>query len=125
MRRNQRRSRIGLACMVSVSSLALLTVNGSALFGQALLRGDISLAQRQETPTYAKDIAPILQRSCLACHRLGGLAPMSLETYAEVRPWAPVIKDRVEKRIMPPWHLDKTVGIQDYRNDISLSDSEI
>jgi hypothetical protein len=50
---------------------------------------------------------------------------MSLLTYQDARPWARAIKDRVEKRIMPPWHLDKTVGIQAFKNDFSLSDAEI
>jgi hypothetical protein len=50
---------------------------------------------------------------------------MSLLTYEEARPWAPLIKDRVVRRIMPPWHLDKTVGIQDFKDDISLSDEQI
>src|SRR5690606_37649552 len=51
--------------------------------------------------------------------------PMALRTYEEVRPWAPLIKDRVAKRIMPPWPLDKTIGIQDFKNDISLTDEQI
>jgi hypothetical protein len=50
---------------------------------------------------------------------------MALRTYEEVRPWAPLIKDRVVKRVMPPWPLDKTIGIQDFKNDISLTDEQI
>ena len=50
---------------------------------------------------------------------------MSLVTYEETRPWAKAIKERVVTRQMPPWHLDKTVGIQDFQNDISLSDGQI
>jgi hypothetical protein len=53
------------------------------------------------------------------------MAPMSLMTYAEVRPWARAIRTNVSQRVMPPWHLDKTVGIQEYQNDISLSDAQI
>jgi len=53
------------------------------------------------------------------------MAPMSLTSYEEVRPWAQVIRKRVEDRIMPPWHLDRNAGIRDYKNDISLSDAEI
>src|SRR5579863_8008935 len=75
--------------------------------------------------TFAKDIAPILQRSCQSCHHPGTSAPMSLMTYEETRPWARSIKQRVALREMPPWHLDKTVGLRNYKNDISLSDSEI
>ncbi len=77
------------------------------------------------TVTFTKDIAPIFQRSCQSCHHQGTSAPMSLVTYSEVRPWARSIKERVTRRDMPPWHLDKTVGIRHYKNDRSLSDAEI
>ena len=75
--------------------------------------------------TFSRDVAPILQRSCQHCHQPTGIAPMSLLTYREVRPWARSIRDRVERRLMPPWHLDTTVGIQDFKNDISLTQEEI
>jgi hypothetical protein len=78
-----------------------------------------------ETPTFAKDVAPIFQKSCQTCHHQGTSAPMSLVTYDEVRPWARSIRQRVAARDMPPWHLDKTVGIRHYKNDRSLSDAEI
>src|SRR5580700_9399250 len=77
------------------------------------------------SPTFAKDVAPILQASCQNCHRDGSMAPMSLVTYEETRPWAKAIKQRVVTRNMPPWHLDKTVGIQQFQNDMSLSDAQI
>lgn len=75
--------------------------------------------------TFTKDIAPIFQEKCQACHRADSMAPMSLVTYEEARPWAKGIRERVIKREMPPWHIDKTVGIQDFKNDRSLSDREI
>jgi hypothetical protein len=75
--------------------------------------------------TFSKDIAPIFQKSCQTCHRPGTAVPMSLTTYAEVRPWARAIRTRVLKREMPPWHLDKATGIRRYKNDISLSDEAI
>ena len=78
-----------------------------------------------EPVTFARDVAPILQEKCQICHRAGEMAPMSLMTYQETRPWARTIKDRVVAREMPPWYLDKTVGIQEYKNDISLSDEQI
>ena len=76
-------------------------------------------------PTFAKDIAPIFQKACQSCHHPGTSAPMSLTTYDEVRPWARSIQQRVVNRDMPPWHLDKTVGIRHYKNDRSLRDDEI
>jgi hypothetical protein len=75
--------------------------------------------------TFAKDVAPIFEKSCMSCHHQGTMAPMSLMTYAEARPWAKSIKERVVRRDMPPWHLDKTVGIRQYKNDRSLSDDDI
>src|SRR2546428_481464 len=75
--------------------------------------------------TFTKDIAPILQEKCQACHRPDSMAPMSLVTYEDVRPWAKAIRERVITRQMPPWHIDKTVGIQKFKNDRSLSDAQI
>ena len=75
--------------------------------------------------TFTKDIAPILQRSCQNCHRPGAMAPMSLLTYEEVRPWARAIKRRTSPREMPPWFIEKNVGIQKFKDDPSLSDAEI
>ena len=76
-------------------------------------------------PTFTRDIAPIFQEKCEACHRPDSIAPMSLRTYQEVRPWARSIRARVEARQMPPWHIDKTVGIQEFKNDRSLNDLQI
>ena len=78
-----------------------------------------------DPPTYSKDVAPILQQTCIRCHSEGGVAPMPLTTYEEVRQFATLIKDRVVRRIMPPYHADATIGIQDYKNDIRLSKEEI
>jgi hypothetical protein len=77
------------------------------------------------SPTFTRDVAPIFQKSCQTCHHPGTSAPMSLVTYDEVRPWARSIRQRVANRDMPPWHLDKTVGIRHYKNDRSLNDDEI
>ncbi|HWE53041.1 MAG TPA: cytochrome c [Bryobacteraceae bacterium] len=83
------------------------------------------LTSAPKTVTYTKDVAPIFQEKCESCHRPGTNAPMSLRTWQEARPWAKSIKARVVTQNMPPWHLDKTVGIQDFSNDRSLSDAQI
>ena len=75
--------------------------------------------------TFTKDIAPLLQRSCQNCHRPGAMAPMSLLTYEEVRPWASAIKRRTAAREMPPWFIEKNVGVQKFKDDPSLTDTEI
>ena len=82
-------------------------------------------AERAADVTFNRDIAPILQRSCENCHRPQGGAPMPLITYEDVRPWARSIRNRTESREMPPWFIDKNIGIQRYKNDPSLSDGEI
>jgi len=75
--------------------------------------------------TFTKDVAPIFQAKCEGCHRPGQMAPMSLVTYEQARPWAKAIRERVATRQMPPWHIDPTVGIQSFQNDISLSNAQI
>ncbi len=77
-------------------------------------------------PTFTKDVAPILQRSCQNCHRPGSIAPMSLLTYEDARPWARSIKNRVSQRQMPPWHVDRAIGIRKFKDDQHpLSDAEL
>ena len=61
--------------------------------------------------TFSKDIAPIFQAKCQECHQPNSIAPMSLITFQDARPWARSIKERVAARQMPPWHIDKTVGV--------------
>ena len=94
------------------AAAVLLTVPGTAT------------AQTNDV-TFSRDVAPIVQRSCQGCHRAGQMGPMSLMTFEEVRPWARAIRSKVVGRVMPPWHLDKTVGIQEFQNDKSLRDDEI
>ena len=79
--------------------------------------------------TFTRDIAPILQRSCVRCHRPGGVAPMSLVEYEDVQPHAMRIMRRTGIRdrmgAMPPWYVEKDIGIQHYKDDPSLSTAEI
>ena len=85
----------------------------------------VASAQDASEVTFTKDIASILQRSCQDCHRTGSIAPMSLLTYEEARPWARSIKDKVVTRAMPPWYIDKNIGVQEFKYDYSLTDEEI
>jgi len=73
--------------------------------------------------TYSKDVAPILYRNCTGCHRPNDIAPMSLMTYKEARPWAASVRQAVLQRVMPPWHADPHFG--KFANDPRLSDVEI
>ena len=88
----------------------------------------LSLAQSSEV-TFHKDIEPILQRSCQNCHRDGGAGPMPLVTYDQVAPFAGLIEYKTALRdragAMPPWYMEKNIGIQEFKNDPSLSDEEL
>jgi hypothetical protein len=75
------------------------------------------------SPTFSKDVAPIIQKRCQNCHRPGEVAPMSFMSYKEVRPWAKAIREKVVKREMPPWFADPSIG--EWENDCRLSDAEI
>jgi len=79
----------------------------------------------QDAPTFSEDVAPILFENCVRCHQPDGIGPMPLLTYQQARTYARRIRQKVSDREMPPWHLDKSVGIQEYKNDISLSDRQI
>src|SRR5262252_1503957 len=94
----------------------------------------VSVATLAQSPgggdvTFTRDIVPILQRSCQECHHAEGVAPMSLVTYEEVRPWARAMKTRTALRsqrgAMPPFFVEKNIGIQKFKHDPSLSDEEI
>jgi len=91
--------------------------------------GSISaVAQTASAPgqvTWAKDVMPIVQKSCQNCHRPGSIAPFSLMTYEDARPWAKAMKADVLKHEMPPFYVDRNVGLQHFKNDIGLNDQEI
>lgn len=109
--------RIRSSLVVGIVGMVAIVANPIVASGQSLTS--------ESSVTFTKDIVPIFQRSCQVCHRSGEMAPMSLVTYQEVRPWARAIKRRVVAREMPPWHIDKTIGIQAFKDDPSLSDVEI
>jgi mono/diheme cytochrome c family protein len=92
-----------------------------------MIAGLVLLLAAAQAPqaTFTKDVAPILQQHCQVCHRPGAIAPMSLLTYDDARPWARAIKEKVVKREMPPWYIDRNIGITDFKDDPSLSDAEI
>ena len=99
-----------IVCMASLSVVLLLT--GARLSAAA-----------DSVPTFAKDVAPILFAKCVSCHRPGEVAPMSLLTYEQVRPWSKAIRQKVTVREMPPWGADPRYG--KFANDMSLSTEQI
>ncbi len=97
-----------------------------AVVGALLASAAPSLAADTPKPvTFSKDVAPIFQAKCQECHQPNSIAPMSLITYQDARPWARSIKERVATRQMPPWHIDRSVGVQKFKNDMSLSDDQV
>jgi hypothetical protein len=108
--------------LVSVSAPALMLL---ILAGGGLTAQTTAPAAAEGVVTFTKDVAPILQRSCQECHRPNAIAPMSLLTYQEARPWAKAIKEKVATRMMPPWYVDPNVGINMFKNDGGLSRKEI
>ncbi len=101
----------------------------AAVVAMAAMPVSAGAGQAADPVTFTKDIAPILQRSCQACHRPDSVAPMSLITYEDARPYARAMKMRTGLRnkpgVMPPWYIEKNVGVQKYKDDISLSEAEI
>ena len=93
-----------------------------------LLETALSVVSVAEEVTFHKDIEPILQRSCQNCHREGGVGPMPLVTFDQVAPFAGLIEYKTGLRdragAMPPWYMEKNIGIQGYKNDPSLSDGK-
>ncbi len=104
------------------AALSTLTILTAAYFVAPSSSAD-SLVKSKADVTFSKDVAPILFKSCVACHRPGEAAPMSLLSYKEARPWARSIREKVISREMPPWHADPRVG--QFSNDPRLTKAEI
>src|SRR5437879_7198197 len=108
---------VGIILAVLIAMMATVTTAGA--------QTSAKVAATQGQVTFAKDVAPILQQRCQECHQPNSIAPMSLITYQEVRPYALAIKERVAARQMPPWHIDRSVGVQKFKNDMSLTEQQV
>ena len=102
--------------VVGVGAIAILSAVSSQI---------VSAQDNEARITYARHVAPILQEKCQICHQPNSIAPMSLLTYDDVLPYAQLIKYKVESRIMPPWHIDRSIGIQEFKNDRGLTHEQI
>ncbi|MEP7118776.1 MAG: thiol-disulfide isomerase [Acidobacteriota bacterium] len=100
----------------AVAAIAAATVVGPA-------RAQTSAGPSAPAPTFVADVAPILHRHCITCHRSGEMAPMALITYADARPWATSIRAQVAQRRMPPWFADPAVG--HFRSTLRLADADV
>jgi hypothetical protein len=108
-----------------VKSTALLAMSVGVAVAMSSAAPQAQTSNNQAPVTFTKDVAPILQKTCQSCHRPGSVAPMSLLTYEDARPWARSIKAKVVAREMPPWHIDRNIGITKFKEDPSLTDAEI
>ena len=110
------------------SSVAAIALIGVALSLSAAAQAPAS-HDNSAAVTFSEDVAPILYENCVKCHRTGGVAPMSLTSYTEARPWAPVIKYKTGLRdkmgTMPPYYLERGVGIQHVKDDERLTEQQI
>jgi mono/diheme cytochrome c family protein len=103
---------------IALCALGTMTLASGSLGAQ-------TTAMASPQVTFTKEVAPLLQQHCQECHRPNAIAPMSLQTYEEVRPFAKAIKERVSARMMPPWFIDPNVGINKFKNYGGLTDDEI
>ena len=112
----QKRPWIGAATVALVATFAF----------QSTAHAQASFASSNDADvTYSADVASIIQENCTVCHRAGGIGPMELVTYENVRRYAPLIKNKVANRLMPPYYYDNDIGIQDLKEDWRLSQEDI
>lgn len=114
----------GMLRQLGAIAIPLIALSGQIVVTMPVVAAPNSVGS-QELVTFSKDIAPIFQAKCQECHQPNSIAPMSLISYNEARPWARSIKERVATRQMPPWHIDRSVGVQKFKNDMSLTDEQV
>jgi hypothetical protein len=110
---DMRKALIGGLASATVIVLSVVATTGA---------GQAPSSPAQGTPTFSRDVAPILYANCVVCHRPGDIAPMSLVTFNDVRPWARAIEKAVSDGIMPPWHADAAPGT--FENERRLTAAE-
>ncbi len=106
--------------MISVVAISLSAI---CLFIPPATNADTKDKPASKDVTFTKDVAPIFFKSCAECHRAGEIAPFSVLSYKDVRPWAKSIREKVASREMPPWHADPNHG--EWLNDRRLTQAEI
>ena len=104
----------GVLAVATVSTALWLSIGGAA---------QVSTSVQRSTPTFSRDVAPILYDKCVNCHRAGEVGPMPLITFTDARPWARAIQQKTSARAMPPWGADPHYG--KFRNDRSLTDQQV
>ena len=104
-------------------SIQLIVITALFIFAFAVVGNDSIVSSNSAPVTFARDIAPIFYKNCATCHRPGEIAPMSLMSFKDARPWAKSIREKVVDGTMPPWHADPKHG--SFSNDRRLTKKEI
>ena len=115
---------MGMQRGIGAAAIALVAVFAFQAEAQAQATS-VSSWDDHAPPTYASHVASIINENCVVCHREGGIAPMRLTTYEEVKPWVRRIRQRVANQEMPPYAYDTDMGIQDLKSDWRLSEEAI
>lgn len=102
--------------------MILASVSAVLLLAMFAASASTTNSKTKKEVTFTKDIAPIFYQNCSECHRPGEIAPFSLMTYKEARPWGKSIREKVAEGVMPPWHADPAHG--KFKNDRRLSQQE-
>jgi mono/diheme cytochrome c family protein len=119
---SMQRAGTGLAL---IATLAPAAAAQNAATARPQAASVVTTPAADEPVTFTKHVAPILQQKCQVCHQPNSIAPMPLLTYQDAKDYADEIRSYVSNRVMPPWHIDRTVGIHDFKNDRGLSDEQI
>jgi hypothetical protein len=107
-----------------LGGIALASLTVFAAQPVAAQQANAAATTQDRQVTWAEDVLPVFQAKCQDCHRPQSIAPMSLMTYQTAKKYASQIRYRVENRIMPPWHINPHVGIQDFKNNGGLTDAQ-
>src|SRR5688572_2540662 len=105
-----------------VTRVLVATGVAAIAFVTGCLAPRVERTSTPRTPTFTKDVAPVMFASCSGCHRPGGIGPMSLLTYDDAKTYAQEIRDVVDQRVMPPWHAEDPRGT--FANDRRLADAD-
>ncbi len=106
-----------------MKKVLLISATATILAAFCLVTLTTSANNAPKAVTYSKDVAPILYKNCAECHRPGEVAPFSVLSYKDVRPWAKSIKEQVASKQMPPWHADPAHG--QWKNDRRLAQADL
>jgi len=111
--------------VLTLLRLRCLGVLALATLALPLVAAPVARGQAPNEITYTKHVAPIIQQKCQVCHQPNSIAPMSLLTYEDAKSVSNEMREYLSTRVMPPFHVDRAVGIKEFKNDRGLSDEQL